>query len=67
MDQRDHLTEEGVAATCQGKIKMTAKVAKRAAKRKKGRHSYLCTVCKGYHVGGLGGIKRKRLSLNWEN
>lgn len=68
MDQHNNLNEEGVAATCQGKIKMTAIVAKRAAKRRKGRHSYRCSVCRGYHVGNgkSGSIKRKRLSLKWD-
>ena len=38
-------------ATCESKIRMTAVVAKRAARRKKGRHAYRCPICKQWHVG----------------
>ena len=38
-------------ATCESKIRMSAQIAKRAARRKKGRHAYRCPICKTWHVG----------------
>lgn len=59
---------EAIDATCTGKERMAAQSAKKAAKRIKGRHAYRCKYCKGWHVGNgqSGGLKRKRLSLNWD-
>jgi len=40
------------AAACAGKQRFDdLALARRAAKRKRGRHAYKCKACRGWHVG----------------
>lgn len=48
-------------AGCDGKEAMSAQIAKRAAKRKKGRNAYRCTNCKRWHVGSGKSGKRRMM------
>lgn len=61
MPRKRRTGRDPAAFSCFGKVRIpTEAEAKRASRRREGRHPYFCVHCHGWHVGGDDSVKPLR-------